>query len=303
MNGVNLNLANWTYKAVRDECRDAFARYSRDLDQHYMDYFATHPDERGAHVRQAVDIVRALPPGWDYLADELPERVRHRHHLSGRSSQVLTLSVIGAALHLDFSLQWLFGALAPLPETDSPLRSQFEYELPPAALNEQIPRVTSLDFYAETSKLVLCVEAKRGEDGMGRCSCPVGAPAGAACSERVLSRPAYWRAAYDLFDMPDREPGKPCPVSLGYQAIRSVAAARCLATANRQPVFALIYDRENPYFGGCGSWPGWPEVLAHTLRKHESEILFRAVSWQELIPRLPVDHGFRAWLKLKHRLS
>jgi hypothetical protein len=298
-----LDLAGWTHDAVHRECRDAYNQYSGDLDRHYATYFATHPDERGTHLRKAADLERALPPGWDYLGDELPERVRHRHHLSGRSSQVLALAVLGAANRLDFSLDWLSKGLAPLPETDSPLRPpRFEYELPPDALNES-PNVTSIDFFVETSSLVICVEAKRGEDGMGRCSCPRGAPAIADCAAKVLERPAYWQVAYDLFGMPHRQEGQPCPVSLGYQAIRSVAAARYLATGARQPVFALIYDADNPYFGGVGSWPGWPRVLAHTLAGHESKILFRAVSWQDLLPLLPIDDELRSWIRDKHRLG
>jgi hypothetical protein len=135
---------------------------------------------------------------------------------------------------------------------------------------------------------------------MGRCSCPPGAPAVAACSKKVLERSAYWDVAHELLGMPSREEGKPCPVSLGYQAIRSVAAARHLATAGRPGVFGLIYDGDNPYFAGCGAWPGWPAVIDGSLRG--SRVLFRAVSWQELIPRLPVDEGFRDWLRRKHRL-
>jgi hypothetical protein len=174
--------------------------------------------------------------------------------------------------------------------------------LHPSALNEH-PNVTAIDFFAETSELVICVEAKRGEDGMGRCSCPPRAPEIAACSTKVLDRPAYWQAAYGFFHMPHRSEGQACPVSLGYQAIRSVAAARHLATASRRPVFALIYDADNPYFGGVGSWPGWPRVLANTLRRQESKILFRAVSWQDLLPLLPIDDFLRSWIRDKHRLG
>lgn len=152
------------------------------------------------------------------------------------------------------------------------------------------------------AELVICTEAKRGEDGMGRCSCAPGAPEVADCLEKVLARPQYWRAAYDLFGMPDRELGRPCPVSLGYQAIRIVAAAQYLATGWRRPVFALIYDAENPYFRPTGTWPGWPQVLAHTLGGREDRLRFRAVSWQTLLPLLPVDDDFRGWLRQKHRL-
>jgi hypothetical protein len=217
---------------------------------------------------------------------------------------VLALAILGASARLDPGLDWLFEALSPLPPSDSSLvPPRFEYELPPEALNEQLPRVTSIDFLVQTSELVICTEAKRGEDGMGRCSCPGGAPKVADCSQKVLDRPLYWRAAYDLFAMPDREPGRPCPVSLGYQAIRSVAGARYLATGGRAPVFGLVYDAENPYFRPTGAWPGWPQVLEHTLRGQDDQIRFRAISWQEFLPLLPVDDELRDWAREKHRLQ
>jgi hypothetical protein len=297
------DLALWTHEAVHAECGGAYNRYSRDLDAHYAAYFRAHPDEGGSHPRQAADIERALPPSWEDLAGDLPDRVRHVHHLSGRSSQLLALAMLGASARLDPGLNWLREALSPLPPSDLTLgRPRFEYELPPEALNEQLPRVTSVDFLVQTSELVICTEAKRGEDGMGRCSCPAGASAIAGCSQKVLDRPLYWRAAYDLFGMPDRKPGKPCPVSLGYQAIRSVAAARYLATGGRQPVFALVYDAENAYFRQTGAWPGWPQVLERTLRGQDDEIVFRAVSWQQLLPLLPTDDELREWARVKHRL-
>jgi hypothetical protein len=282
---TSFDLAAWTHEAVRAECGDAYNRYSRQLDDHYAAYFAAHRDERGTHLRQAADIARALPPGWEHLADHIPERVRHRHHLSGRSSQILALAVLGASAALDFSLDWLFEAFSTLPPSDSPLEPpRFEHELEPEALSEERPRVTAIDFLVQTSKLVICVEAKRGEDGMGRCSCPPRVPAVADCSEKVLARGRYWEVAYDLYHMPAREPGRYCPLSLDYQAIRSVAAARYLATGARASVFGLVYDADNPYFGGAGSWPGWPAVLEHTLRSQDNDIRFRAISWQEFLP-------------------
>ena len=68
-----------------------------------------------------------------------------------RSSQLLAVSVLGTSAALDFSHDWLFQALAPMPATDSPLVDpQFEYELPPKALNEQRPRVTAIDYLVQT---------------------------------------------------------------------------------------------------------------------------------------------------------
>jgi hypothetical protein len=54
------DLAAWTYETIRVECRDAHSRYSRELDRHYAAYFAAHPEERGPHLRQAIDLERAL---------------------------------------------------------------------------------------------------------------------------------------------------------------------------------------------------------------------------------------------------
>jgi hypothetical protein len=66
---------------------------------------------------------------------------------------------------------------------------------------------------------------------------------------------------------------------------------------------ALVYDGENPYFTATGAWPGWPAVLEHTLRGQDDAIRFRAVSWQELLPLLPVDDELREWARVKHRLE
>jgi len=72
VNTTLLHLVSWTHDAVHAECRDAYNQYSRDLDAHYAAYFAAHPEERGTHLRQATDLQRALPPGWQNL------RLAHR---------------------------------------------------------------------------------------------------------------------------------------------------------------------------------------------------------------------------------
>jgi hypothetical protein len=51
----------------------------------------------------------------------------------------------------------------------------------------------------------------------------------------------------------------------------------------------------------CRSWcrRGWPAVLEHTLRGQDHKIRFRAISWQELLPLLPIraaDRSVRAVL-------
>ncbi len=271
--------------------------------EHYASYFAAHPEFAGEHPVKAKDLGAALPPGADFLAEFLPEKLRHLHHLSGRSSQVLALSLLGLAWRRDPSLRWLEVALT-LPglfKSTAP-SARFEVELDPSLLAES-PLVSTIDFLVEDEAAVVCVEAKFGENGMGRCSCPSGAPAVAACSQKVLGRPLYWKTASEVFFLPDRQAGKPCPISASYQAIRNVAAARALA-GERRAVFALIYDDRNPYFHAHENWAGWPELLTTRLRhaKLAGLVTFRAISWQELLPQLPLDDSGRQWARDKHAL-
>ena len=102
--------------------------------------------------------------------------------------------------------------------------------------------------------------------------------------------------------LPQRERGRACPLSFTYQAVRNVAAAQALAHDSQQPVFGLIYDADNPYFAGCGHWPGAPAALRTTLDPDESPVRFAAVSWQELLPLLPRDAAAAARASEKHGL-
>lgn len=150
----------------------------------------------------------------------------------------------------------------------------------------------------ETEDIVVCIEAKLREDGMGTCSCQ--SPE-RECSPAVLARRRYWETARQDFGLTERTVGEPCPISLGYQAVRNAAAARALA-GGRRAVFALFYDERNPYFRATGDWPGWPDLLAASLARSE-RVRFRAVSWQELVPLLPLDDAARAWAVEKHGLG
>lgn len=98
-------------------------------------------------------------------------------------------------------------------------------------------------------------------------------------------------------------PGHPCPLSFTYQAVRNVAAAQALAEGDQDPVFGLIYDAENPYFGQTGEWPGWPAALDATLNQTGSPIKFRSVSWQALVQIAPLDPAATAWVSEKHGLD
>jgi hypothetical protein len=190
--------------------------------------------------------------------------------------------------------------------------------LDPETLNEQ-PRVTNVDLLVDGGDVLLCLEAKLWEQGLGSCRCgreepdieasdeapevePSSAQERAACSARILERPAYWSASREVMGLPERAEGRPCPIAASYQAVRNVAAAQALA-GRRSAVFALVFDERNPYFAVSGDWPGWPAALTDLIRD-ASDVHFRSCSWQTLlgsgaVPRDVVDwawdkHGFRS---------
>ncbi len=298
-------LGDWTFAQIHQECAGAYAKYRSDLDARYKAYFDANPQVASGHPQLAASFEAAMPPGMAELAARIPPELRHRHHLSGKSSQGLGLGLLGAASLRDPFLPWFEEALSPVApfSMTNPPTATFEHELDPAILNER-PRVTAIDFFVETSDAVICTEVKWAEEGLGRCSCGAASVAVGDCAGRVLERSAYWDAARELFFLPERSQGKPCPISPGYQAIRNVAAARALAKG-RQPIFVLLYDARNPYFMETGSWPGWPIVLRATLADADKASLmkFRAVSWQELIPKLPLSDLERTWAQEKHGLD
>ena len=182
--------------------------------------------------------------------------------------------------------------------------ARFEAAVEPTLLGES-PHVTTIDFLVEDEAAVICVEAKFGEDGLGRCSCPPDAPAVAACAKKVLERASYWNTANEVFFLPERQSGKPCPISPSYQAIRNVAAARALAAETKRAVFVLVYDDRNPYFCPLNGWPGWPDLLRTSLTDAEPLKLlsFRALSWQDLVPQLPLEPAVVEWAREKHGIG
>lgn len=302
---MSLELAAWTKGEVDQICNKPYGVYVRGLTEHYRQYFAEHPELAGDHPLKAKDLGSALPPGADFLEEYLPEKLWHLQHLSGRSSQIVALALLGLAWRLDPSVRWLEEALRLPGLLRSPAPTvRFEVGLESQLLNES-PLVTTIDFLVEDEATVICLEAKFGEDGMGRCGCPVGAPPVANCSKKVLERSLYWETAADVFFLPDRVPGKPCPIASSYQAVRNAAAARALAGVDRRPVFVLLYDERNPYFHRIDTWPGWADLLARTLQDAErlDRLWFRAVSWQELLPQLPLDEAARARAREKHALQ
>jgi hypothetical protein len=178
--------------------------------------------------------------------------------------------------------------------------AQFEKTLSPEILGER-PRQTALDFFAESPEVLLCVEAKWTEAGLGTCSCDD--PGLGRCSARVLERDAYWTAAESVFGLARPVDGQPCPIHAGYQAVRNAAAAAVLGEG-REAAFGLIYDAENPFFRETGRWPGWPTVLRETLADHGAgRVKFLSASWQELMGNLPVGPEVLTWAADKHGLA
>lgn len=300
-------LSAWSRADIDRECLAAWRAYDAELADRYTSYFDRHPELRGTQRYSARDLPSALPPGWAELASLIPPAERHRHHLSAKSSQTLALGLLGVSARLDPSLQWLWEALSPLPPAELGLpRMAFEQSLDASLLEEQ-PRQTTIDVLVDDPSVLICIEAKWREDGIGTCSCGPdgGNPLEGRCASRVEQRPAYWRAARELLGLPDREPPGPCPISAAYQAVRSAAAARALAGPDRLAVFALVYSKDNPYFAATGAWPGWPSVLAEAVAEHAdpSHFRFAAISWQELMPLLALDDEARSWASEKHGLG
>jgi hypothetical protein len=298
------DLAGWMTPEIEAECRAEYGRYKRARNERYTRYFQKNPDFAGGHPLKAKDLASALPAGHEGLVELLPEKERHREHLSGNSSQVLALGLLGPAVLAERTLDWLFASLVPpLPPSrdDAVPVFQFEMTLNPDVLDEQPPRPrTAVDFFANSESYVLCLEAKWTEAGMGTCSC--GHRESAACRPEIVKRDRYWETAHEIFGLPPRVQGEFCPIHTGYQAIRNAAAAITLA-GDRDPMFVLVYDQTNPYFGGCGAWPGWPTAIEQTLEKQaEERIHFAACSWQDLLMNLPPNRAVSTWAQEKHGL-
>ena len=305
-----LSLSHWTTQTIDRECGPAYRRYEIKRRQQYLKFFANHPELRcSKQPHSAKSLAAALPPGRDALETLIP---RHRWHVyarSGKSSQTLAVALLGCATRIDPSLGWFWCALdLPAPSRQQHPPCAFERALSPLDLNEK-PHATVLDFAVDDASFFVALETKWTEQGFGVCSCPQrgeGDPRpGGYCSDRVLDRNRYWQVAEEFFGLPaERLPLFACPISVGYQAIRNVAAAQRLAGGKRPFAFVLLYDEENPYFCATGQWPGWPALLRAHLRDREKKGLhFRALSWQELVSKLPLDGEVRQWAREKHQLG
>ncbi len=299
----------WTKASIHAECSAAYRQYERELREHYVSYFAARPWLRCRdQPHSASTLSAALPPGLDHLQRLISRGSIHLHARSAKSSQTLALALIGSAATRDPSLDSLWRA-ANLPSTVLSGRRQitFEYRLRPGTLNEQ-PRTTQLDIAVETETSFTAIESKWTESGWETCSCLRCGDGshlpGGFCAERVLARTAYWQTARDFFRLPaERLPLLPCPIAPIYQVLRNIAAARALAGPDRCSSFVLLFDAKNPFFRPTGRWPGWPAFLREKLdRQIWRNFVFRAISWQELVPQLPLAESTRRWAREKHRL-
>jgi hypothetical protein len=297
-------LGAWPRVAIDAECQTAWRRYDRGLSTRYARYFADHPELAGEQRTSARDLVAALPPGWEAPADAIPDRPWQRQHLSAKSSQLLAVGLLGVAASRDPSLAWLWDALAPLPSAAEDAPSlEFAHVVDPKLLGER-PRQTGFDVLIDDPSVLIGIESKWREHGVEACRCRgdgVGALEGERCSRRVEQREPYWDTAAEVLDLRPREPEGACPISPIYETVRHAAALRALAGTERPAVLAQLYDANNPYFAGAGDWPGWPELLAQAV--DAEGFRFAAISWQELVPLLPLDEPTRAWAAEKHALT
>ena len=313
LNGLNA-VEEWTDRRIKGECSKPYRLYEQELKQHYLSYFDQNPKLRCPHqAHSALSIAAALPPGSAQLQELIPRNAIHPYARSAKSSQMLALAILGASAMADPSHEWLWKA-ANLPRglgaqnAGGRVPFMFERQLAPSDLNET-PHTTQIDYAVDAPSCFVAIECKWSEQGLGGCSClpnHEGNPMpGGFCSQRVVERPEYWQMASDFFGLSaERLPLLPCQISPLYQAVRNVAAARCLAGSTRPFAFILLFDNQNPYFRATGEWPGWPALLENRLRGHEARgLYFRALAWQDIINELPLDPGVRVWAREKHRLE
>jgi hypothetical protein len=287
--------------AIDAECESAWRRYDRRLSARYTRYFEEHPELVGDSRTSARDLAAALPDGWADLADEVPPDAWERQHLSAKSSQTLCLGLLGVAARRDPSLSWLFDEVGDLPAPGAEPALSFEHVVAPDLLGER-PRQTSFDVLVDDANVLVGIEAKWRERGVGACLCRgegAGPAAGLHCSRRVEKREAYWDAAGAALGIGRRGPDAPCPISPLYETVRHAAALRALA-GDRPVVLLQLHDAHNPYFAGAESWPGWPKHLSDAFG---DDVRYLPLSWQELTPRLPLDDAARAWAADKHGLD
>jgi len=311
------DLADWTPATVDEECRPAYRAWEAAHRARYHEVLV----RRGVAMTGdwvVEDLGDLLPPELADRFDELvPGHEWQVHSRSAKSSQALAVGFFGSAV-LEREPAWRVLANALIPDGSAPgnvlARPSFEHAIAREALAGPGVRITSIDLLIETDALVIAVECKRFEHGVGRCSCrrhgsaserPATQPAWpvAACRPDVLGRVEYWRTAAERFGLPGRRPGRPCPIALAYQAIRDVAALDALR-GDRRGLFVLAHDADNPYFHPTGAWPGWPAVLEEALAgSRGTGVAFHSVTWQQLVPRVLGERRLVEWARDLHGIE
>jgi hypothetical protein len=298
---MSQRLADWTHATVDEECRPAYRAWEAAHRARYHEVL----------VRRGV----ALTGDWvvEDLGDLLPAELADRfddlvpghewqvHSRSATSSQALAVGFFGSAI-LEREPAWRVLASALVPQGTDPGNVVAR------------PAFAHADLLIETDAMVVAVECKRFEHGVGRCSCRRPDPDGdgratlpawpvAACRSDVLARAGYWRVARERFGLPEREPGAPCPIALAYQAIRGVAALDALR-GDRRGMLVLVHDADNPYFHATGAWPGWPAMLEAVLAgSRDAGIGFHSVTWPQLVPRLLSSPRLVEWARDLHGIE
>ena len=212
--------ASWSEGLIESECAAPYADYVRTVEHHYHEYFHAHPELGTGHPLLACDLDATLPHGWSQRNAPSSRRSGIAGILIGEVKPDAGDRALGAATDLDPSLAWLtpvVGAIGAAP------RVRFEYVVEAELLGEH-PRQTAIDVLAQTSEIVLAIEVKWTEQGLGTCRCGANARAVSACARVVRGRSAYWSAALTCLDA-GYTPGAPCQVGLGYQAVRLFAGS------------------------------------------------------------------------------
>jgi hypothetical protein len=236
----------------------------------------------------------------------LPERERHRHFGSLRSSQALAQSVFGnliAAGKADLleELETEEG-LPAFFDGVGEARLQLEYAVD--HLGE--PRPTSIDLWVEGSRRV-AVECKFTETEFGTCSRPRLRPNESNylrdyCNGDYLQQQGrtsrcslteigvqYWNYIPELLSWDNATDTRPCPLAETYQLVRNMLAA-CVTSDQRMDTskahVLVVYDARNPAFQAGGEANRQWRAVKVALSKPEN---LRSCSWQRLIDHISRD--------------
>ena len=245
------------------------------------------------------------------IVTSLPNRERHRHFASMRSSQALAQSIFGSLAALGKA-----GALAGLTTDDGlpTVRSGVTVRMEHLVQHLGEPRSTSVDVWLDDGQQRVAVECKFTEREFSRCSRPTLRPGRNANYERDHCDGSYthqrgrrtrcsltgigvryWQYLPELFDWSADSDLKPCPLDGTYQLARSVLAA-CVqpdGTVDADGGHALvIYDDRNPAFLPGGEAARQWEAAAGAMVRRP---LLRRCSWQRLVAHLASDLDL-AWL-------